>query len=277
MSDAGDEERLRGNERRDCERRSREPRGGPGREVDARDRGRNEGRTSSAGFIVRDRTSRVRTCWRVCPGRREREQPPCCLSTWRSHFWGTRFEKFNGGFRPISRVCEPSSRWPIRFRQGSAIITPTRQYGRGAIPAFIDGDRDDDERGAGRRGRGWDRQIRPRIFRGGIRGPESTTSAGSARPGESRASSPVQAGVVDFGVGDPLLLRRPTASRAAVLGDPSGCVGARWEVRIESRDRAPEWRSCARREGENRRRGRRGCGQGGCRRGRGRWKRRRGG
>ena len=124
MSDAGDEERLRGNERRDCERRSREPRGGPGREVDARDRGRNEGRTSSAGFIVRDRTSRVRTCWRVCPGRREREQPPCCLSTWRSHFWGTRFEKFNGGFRPISRVCEPSSRWPIRFRQGSAITPP---------------------------------------------------------------------------------------------------------------------------------------------------------
>lgn len=74
-----------------------------------------------------------------------------------SHFWGTRFEKFNGGFRPISRVCEPSSRWPIRFRQGSAIITPTRQYGRGAIPAFIDGDRDDDERGAGRRVRGWGR------------------------------------------------------------------------------------------------------------------------
>ena len=220
MSDAVDEERLRGNERREMANGEVASLGGDRggrwtRVIEGRMKDVPPARGSS--FVI-ERHARGRAG--VCAG----SASSLLVVSVSSHFWGTRFEKFNGGFRPILRVCEPSSRWPIRFRQRSGWVT---QSGRRAIPAFIDGDRDDDERGAGRRGRGWDRQIRPRIFRGGIRGPESTTSAGSARPGESRASSPVQAGVVDFGVGDPLLLRRPTASRAAVLGDPSGCAGAR--------------------------------------------------
>ena len=88
-------------------------------------------------------------------------------------------------------------------------------------PAFIDGDRDDDERGVGRRGRGGIGRSAS-IFRGGIRGPEHNWQVPRARA--SPCHHQCKRGLWTLGLVTRLC--QSTASRAAVLGDPSGCVGA---------------------------------------------------
>ena len=99
MSDAGDEERLRGNERRDGERRSREPQGDQGerwrRVIEGRMKDVPPARGSS--FVIE---RHARGCAGVCARGAGSAGSLLVLSLWLAGaiFGGLDFEKFNGGF-----------------------------------------------------------------------------------------------------------------------------------------------------------------------------------